>query len=325
MNNDLISVIIPVFNVEKYLPDCLYSVSSQSYKNLEIVLIDDGSTDKSLKVCEEYHSQDYRVVVLHKENGGVSSARNMGLEYAHGDYVTFVDPDDLIAPHYIESLYRALIKANAQIAVCRAFDCKEENIDQFVKVYTREKIIYQEISVGSDYDFFAEYAHYTVWGALFQREILKNITFQQDLYVGEDSFFYMQALLSSKYITYTNARLYCYIKRTTSATANDAYNDKKFTEVEAWRRICELTQSLGGKAHGSALASLGIRSANAIKRMLIFGGFDKEKYKYCTNLCRKLLVYVLRYAAPPKSKIGYTIIAMNPKIGVKLYHHRWTK
>ena len=92
--------------------------------------------------------------------------------------MSLIGPRPLI-PQEDEVHYRALIKANAQIAVCRAFDCKEENIDQFVKVYTREKIIYQEISVGSDYDFFAEYAHYTVWGALFQREILKNITFHK--------------------------------------------------------------------------------------------------------------------------------------------------
>ena len=108
--NKLISIIIPVYNVEKYLEDCLNSVVNQTYKNLEIILIDDGSTDNSGKICDLYAKKDNRIVVIHKENAGVSSARNVGLKIAKGLYIGFVDPDDYIAEDMYEILYQNIIK-----------------------------------------------------------------------------------------------------------------------------------------------------------------------------------------------------------------------
>ena len=107
---DLISVIIPVYNVELYLRRCIDSVIKQTYKNLEIILVDDGSTDKSGEICDEYASLDNRISVIHKENGGLSSARNAGLKNAHGEYFGFVDSDDAIVEDMYEYLYDILLK-----------------------------------------------------------------------------------------------------------------------------------------------------------------------------------------------------------------------
>ncbi|WP_297569692.1 glycosyltransferase [uncultured Anaerovibrio sp.] len=127
----LISVIIPVYDVEGFLARCLQSIAEQTYKKLEIILVDDGSTDNSGKICDEFAKEDKRVVVLHKENGGLSSARNAGLDVAHGDYVTFVDSDDYLAPNFIEVSVGLCIEKNAQIAV---MDMKyiKENEDKCV-------------------------------------------------------------------------------------------------------------------------------------------------------------------------------------------------
>lgn len=114
----LISVILPVYNVEKYLKRCLGSILSQTYKNLEILLIDDGSTDQSGQICDEFAKLDSRVRVWHKENGGVSTARNLGIEQAKGEYITFVDPDDYVDLDYVQYLYHLAFSKKCLIASC---------------------------------------------------------------------------------------------------------------------------------------------------------------------------------------------------------------
>lgn len=117
MQGALISVIIPVYNVDEYLAECVDSVIGQTYKNLEIILVDDGSTDRSGSICDEYRLRDARIRVIHKTNGGISSARNAGLEIAQGSYIGFVDSDDYIADDMFSQLYMN-IKDNCQISVC---------------------------------------------------------------------------------------------------------------------------------------------------------------------------------------------------------------
>ena len=114
----LISVIVPVYNVENYLPRCLDSIINQTYTNLEILLVDDGATDNSGKLCDEYAQKDNRIRVFHKENGGVSSARNMGLDNATGEYIAFVDSDDYIDKCMYEIMLNSSVQNNADIVVC---------------------------------------------------------------------------------------------------------------------------------------------------------------------------------------------------------------
>lgn len=118
----LISVIVPIYNVKAYLDRCVESLLGQSYKDLEIFLVDDGSTDGCGKVCDRYAAQDPRITVIHKKNGGLSDARNAALDAAQGEYYAFVDGDDWVSPYYVENLYRALRKADADMAV----SCFEE-------------------------------------------------------------------------------------------------------------------------------------------------------------------------------------------------------
>ena len=115
---DEISVIIPIYNVEKYLEKCIDSVLAQTYRNIEIILVDDGSTDKCADICDSYLKKDSRVKVIHKVNGGLSSARNAGLDIAEGDFISFVDSDDFIEKEMLEKLYEALMEADADMAVC---------------------------------------------------------------------------------------------------------------------------------------------------------------------------------------------------------------
>ena len=118
INNPKISVIVPVYNVEKYLPTCLDSIIAQSYKNLEIIVVDDGAKDSSGAICDEYAKKDVRIVSLHKQNGGLSDARNYGMQFMTGDYISFIDSDDYVHPDYISTLYNNLVENDADISIC---------------------------------------------------------------------------------------------------------------------------------------------------------------------------------------------------------------
>ena len=118
-NSVLVSVIVPVYNVESYLSKCVESIKDQSYSNIEIILVDDGSTDSSGKLCDEFVKSDGRIKVLHKVNGGVSSARNLGIDICHGEYITFVDSDDWVEQNYIEVLLNEILTDANQLVFCK--------------------------------------------------------------------------------------------------------------------------------------------------------------------------------------------------------------
>ncbi len=128
MKNELISVVVPIYNVEKYLKKCINSIISQTYSNLEIILVNDGSTDNSKKICNEFAYEDDRILVINKENGGLSSARNSGIEIAKGEYIVFIDSDDYIEIDMIENLYKGCVDNGAQIACCGKIIEKDPNI-----------------------------------------------------------------------------------------------------------------------------------------------------------------------------------------------------
>ena len=130
MNNELLSVIVPVYNVEEYLERCIESIIASSYKNIEIILINDGSTDKSVHICEKLKAKDERIKVFHKENEGVSSARNYGLENVKGEYITFVDSDDYIDKHMYTNLMNIMLKEDADIVYCDLVQVKSERDNQ---------------------------------------------------------------------------------------------------------------------------------------------------------------------------------------------------
>ena len=131
--NELISIVVPVYNVEKYLGTCVESILKQTYSNIEVILVDDGSTDCSGKMCDHYMGQDERIKVIHKKNGGLSDARNKGIIQAEGEYITFIDSDDVVSSDYVEYLYNILEENDGDIAICNPVHC-----------YPNEKIVFEQ-------------------------------------------------------------------------------------------------------------------------------------------------------------------------------------
>ena len=213
-NAPLISVIIPIYKVEKYLNKCIDSVLNQVYENLEIILVDDGSPDNCPQICDSYAKQDPRIVVIHKKNGGLSDARNAGIEIAHGEYVLFVDSDDWIHEKCIHLLYEYCNKYDADIAIGnhRKFSEIDVTIEQNdIKEKDYEIISATEACKRNCF----EVVFVTSWGKLIKRKLISNNLFPKGK-IHEDEFSTYKLLFKSNKIIYTSNEIYYYLIRSTS-------------------------------------------------------------------------------------------------------------
>lgn len=180
--NPLISVIVPVYNAEKTLHRCVDSICTQTHKNLEIILVDDGSTDKSSSICDEYAAKDVRVRVIHKENGGLSFARNSGLDSCRGEYITFVDSDDYILPQMYESMLAALTEKKVDICVCQ-WQYEKADGKQVVSPAKIESAVYGYKSAAEFAEFLYKAGPYengvvvSVWNKLYCRDVFESLRF----------------------------------------------------------------------------------------------------------------------------------------------------
>lgn len=210
----LISIIIPIYNVENYIGKCLESVIKQTYKNIEIILIDDGSNDNSKKICDEYSKKDSRIIVIHKDNEGVSIARNTGLSIAKGEYIGFLDADDYIEYDMYDFLLNSLIKNNADIASCSYNKVFEDKVEKGIGF---DKNLILNNSEAIKYTINKDVLFPSVWLKLFKKECIKNIKFESTIKISEDYLFCFNAVCNcNKYIHLGQAK-YNYIMRESSA------------------------------------------------------------------------------------------------------------
>ena len=213
----LVSVIIPVYNVERYLKKCIDSILNQTYKNLEIILVDDGSTDCSSKICDEYAKNDTRILVIHKANGGQSEARNIGISESKGEYIFFVDSDDYIEYNAIETMLEIAENKNADMVIADIYSVNEkgEILNEGKGQYTfqNESLFSAEEAAQA----FAE-LDWGPWNKLYKRSVHKNIYFPKGK-IHEDEAIMFQLFERCDKIVYTNVRLYNYLQREGSTTS----------------------------------------------------------------------------------------------------------
>jgi len=205
MDKGKVSVIVPVFNVEEYLSKCLDSIINQSYYNLEIILIDDGSTDLSSFICDEYCSLDSRVVVVHKTNGGLSDARNTGINLATGEFFCFIDSDDYIDVNMIEELINLLSFHDADIAVCDFLEVSP-NMD-ISKISLNNETIEIISNIEELENLFSKNYLQTVvsWNKLYKKELFNNIRFPVGK-LHEDEFTTYKIIFQAKKIVHTKKK-----------------------------------------------------------------------------------------------------------------------
>lgn len=318
MNDALVSVVVPIYNSKKYIRKCLDSIANQTYKNIEIILINDGSTDGSQEICQDYVDHDERFRLYSIENNGVANARTVGLRKINGEYVCFVDSDDEIHIELIERLYQAICKFDCKLACCDANIGQEEEVETSWKM--KEKSA-QLICLDKEYDYTQKYAHEVCWGALYHKSIVEGLVFQQDLFVGEDTLFYAQALKRAGSVAYLEEDLYGYIIRSESEF-HGTYDDKKFTEVIAWQRLCELFSDMPEQFQKKCKACFGMRCHSGLKKLALTGKMENKKYTFLIKGLRSNLKNILSIDIAVKEKTKIVMLMVCPKIYLRIFQKK---
>lgn len=226
MEKEQVSVIIPVYNVEAYVRKCIKSICDQTFNGLEIILVDDGSTDFSGEICDEWAQKDSRIRVIHKENGGLADARNVGIQAANGSWLMFVDSDDTITQDNIQQLYEAATAYNCEIAVCN-----------MVRIYddgATEPFYHpvSELTLWDGVQRFETMKQPSVCNKLFRADLFEDVQFPKGKYY-EDTFIYHILAHHANRIVLTGQDGYLYLSRRESILGHQKYSDRYFDFVEA--------------------------------------------------------------------------------------------
>ena len=227
--SELISVIVPVYNVEDYLPKCIDSILSQRYQNLEIILVNDGSTDHSLEICKEYAGKDDRIVLISKLNGGLSSARNAALDVCKGDYIAFVDSDDWILPDMFSSMLEACKNADADLAIC-GIGTEHPPIIKKYPVASKKKVLGTEELMFSYLT--AADVRQVVWNKLYRAHFFERHRFKEGV-IYEDAFIMHELLSQCRRAVFVDDCFYIQLIRPGSITQSK-FSQKNLDAVQAY-------------------------------------------------------------------------------------------
>ena len=240
-DTSLVSVIVPVYKVEKFLPACMGSLLHQTYENLDIILVDDGSPDACGEMCDKYALEDPRIRVIHKPNGGLSDARNAGLQVANGDYILFVDSDDLLAADHIRRLVELAGQEQADIVACDFEEIEEDavSLSDPGTAVSVPVVLTQEEGVKA----WLYRRHYGVsaWAKLYSRECVQGILFPVGK-LHEDVGTTYKMFLRARKVVYTNEKLYGYRQRTGSIV-NSSFNPRRMDYLVFTREIMDLMKA----------------------------------------------------------------------------------
>lgn len=287
-SNPLISIIVPIYKVEKYLERCVESLLNQTYTNLEIILVDDGSPDNCPVMCEEFAKKDSRIRVVHKKNGGLSDARNVGLEVATGEYIGFIDSDDYVDVNMYQDMITNALKYNAQIVECDIYSVYDGNrIEEYSSVddavYTTTKDIM--------YAYIAKFTIKTVvWNKLYKKDIFGSLKFEVGKY-NEDEFFTYQILSKATTFVHINKHYYYYIQRAESIMGC-SYSLKKLDGLEGGMKKTEFIKEYYPELYFYQLRAVTFFCIYNYQKILKNPSCDKDKIgRKRIEMYRKQLVW----------------------------------
>lgn len=315
----LISVIVPIYKVESYLCRCVESIRQQTYKNLEIILVDDGSPDRCGEMCEKLAEADSRIVVIHKENGGLSDARNCGLDAAKGAYIAFVDSDDYIAPSFLQILYDALQKTDSDVALCAYQVVTGQELSGGQKdkpesyVYNRKELLWNLYDANhEDATFFI-----VAWNKLYKRSLWEQIRFPKGKIHEDEATTYRIYDLCRRGV-YVKLPLYGYFTSDSSIT-RDAFSIRRLQWMEALNdRIAFFEKKGETKLVGCSIKA---RADGAIRYYYPLAQLDGKEGQYGAEK-KQLKVYVSAALKADRklknltlsNKIGYGIFLCSPSL-----------
>lgn len=333
-----ISVIIPVYNASGFLADCLQSVAGQTWTALEVLLIDDGSTDDSACICRSFCEKDSRFRLLQKENGGVSSARNLGLEKASGDYIAFVDADDWLRPEMLEHQAECLEKDGSDMAMCgfqeageaerRQFrrDCETGGISQIMRKMDEKLPEHMSMSVET---YVADYllaGNTRCWSILFRKEILQKVRFQEGLTIGEDLLFLIDLLPALKRVSLIKTREYCYYINDEGAMFS-GFRPAYMDQITCWQQAREKIKLLYPAYTAKVDISLFQAALLTAGKLALLPAEERRAMADYTEACRKAAGEaardrMVRRGLPAGYQLKGLLFLLAPSLYLGLYH-RW--
>ena len=316
---DLISVIIPIYKVEDYLEKCIDSVINQTYKNLEIILVNDGSPDNCKQICEKYKEDDERIVIINKENGGLSDARNAGIDIAKGKYIAFIDSDDYVSEDYIKYLYSLINEYSAKMSICRVKEVwtntRNEELQKDEKL-TSKLLNSKETFYNLLFDKGVEVCAYA---KLYSRELFNNIRFPKGK-VYEDTAIMYKIIKNAKQIAYGDKKCYYYVAREGSISKHPEFNKNEMDYIEHTSQMLDYIEKRYPNLK-SAIHRFDVYAKFRVLKMLIFTKprnrqMEKEYVKEIKKNQKE--VFKLK-ETPRKDKIA--IILLN--LGLPVFKFSW--
>lgn len=297
-----VSIIIPVFNIENYIENCVESVRRQSFDKLEIICVDDGSTDSSARKIKELSFEDCRIKYLYQCNAGVAAARNAGLDAANGEYVCFLDGDDYLHPQAIETLLDCAEKTKADM-VCADYKITESSCEK-----SESFTDYTDSDIGFDALFFkGNKLGKTCVAKLIRTQAAKKARFFEGIAMGEDGCYILMLLAENISVRYIDKELYYYFVRQGSATKS-VLNEKKLTIVNAYDMLCDKLKS----SQNSQIRAFALRSVfyqlNQKRRLYKGTDFENLSEETCKRIGRKhLKAFLKEKNISPKIKLIHTL------------------
>ena len=305
-----VSIIVPVYQVEKYIRQCVDSILAQTFTDFELILVDDGSKDNSGKICDEYARRDERVKVIHKENGGLSDARNKGMDQAVGNYFMFVDSDDYIAPTMVECLYKNIFNENADMVVCNYLYFFENDREKDFSTNIESEVLSgTEIFYNRKNE--RNYGYWTVvWNKLYKKETFGNVRFRSGKYY-EDEFWANDIYQMNMKIVTIPECLY-YYRQHDSSTMKKKSIVKNFDIIEAFQEriyVYLREQKFSNQAYKVLIYSL--EHLEESKR-LISNKEEKNNFIQAENRTKDIIIQLKKRKLSIIQKVSLVFIGMNP-------------
>lgn len=312
---ELISIVVPVFKVEKYLDKCINSILNQTYKNIEVILVDDGSPDNCGKICDNYAKKDKRIKVIHKENGGLSDARNAGIDVANGEFISFIDSDDYIDAEYIELLYNTIKKDKTDIAISSHKVIYESGT--ILEKATNEQSILnpEEVLKRILYD---DGIDLSAWAKLYKIELFENIRYPKGR-LFEDAATTYKLIDKSKKISINSKSTYNYIIRNNSIT-NKSFTPNKMHLITSTEEMCNYIKNKYPDLEKASNRRLMYAYLSTLSQLAMSDKKFPEEQKILVNYIKENGNDVLKDENVPKrDKLGIITI----KFGFRFYKLIW--
>ncbi len=306
----MISVIVPVYNVEKYLDKCLYSIVNNTYRDLEIICVNDGSTDGSPAILQEWQARDPRIAIVSHENRGLPEARNSGLEVAAGDYTAFIDADDYVHPLYFQSMLDCMEKTGADMVVA--------GVKEFapgVEIAADSAVEPKFYKLTASEYFKNGYVRHTVWGRLLRRRDTQYLRFPPEVDAQQDTLYNLRLIgsLKSPIVFAANTQLYYYLQRPDSLVKTRTY--KTAQEISDWYIANRQHLFLQKDGEWSWMLLLHCIKAGFSSRYMASLYKDRGAFKHAHYLLRAMLKDLLKNKQIPLgSRLAHAILMLSPKI-----------